>query len=126
MELGEHGISFGDGRYGAVDESSDTGRWEAGRRGIERALWQVVPPGESRVGSFRTPIRGLDRAEELLLESIGRTRAELFIGPSEGRERGSAVVNRLAKRVEQLLPGFTGDVGHLGEVSCDLRYGPRG
>src|SRR5215218_3852644 len=76
-----------------------------------------MPLREADVGLLGTPVGCLDWAEELLLEPVGGDRAELFVGLAKGRERGGDVVDRLAERVEQLLPGFPGYVGHWSEVS---------
>ena len=64
------------------------------------------------MGPLRAAVRGLDWAEQLLLEPVGGHRAELLVGGAKRRERGGDVVDRVAKRVEQLLPGLAGDVGH--------------
>jgi hypothetical protein len=64
------------------------------------------------VGPLRTSVRRLDRPEQLLFEPFGGDFGELLIGRAEGRERSSDLVDRVAERVEQLLPGLAGDVAH--------------
>jgi hypothetical protein len=71
-----------------------------------------MPLREAEVGPLRTPVGRLDWTEELLFQPVRGERAELFVGLAEGCERGSDLVDRLAERVEQFMPGFTGDVGH--------------
>ena len=67
---------------------------------------------------YARPVRGLDRAEELLLEPIGGNGGELFVGLGQRRQRDSDVVDRLGERVEQLLPGVAGDVGHPASLAA--------
>ena len=69
------------------------------------------------MGPLRASIGRLDGAEQFLLEPVRGKRPELLIGSTESCQRDGERVDCLAKRVEQILPGFPGDVGHSGEIS---------
>jgi hypothetical protein len=64
------------------------------------------------VSALRAAVRGLDAPEQLLLEPVGAALVEQLVRRAERGERHRDVIDRLGDVVEQVLPGFLGDVRH--------------
>ena len=102
-----------------LEEALDALRRQAGGRLGELAPGQAVARGERGVRALRAAVGGLDAPEELLLELVRAALVEQLVGGAERRERHRDVVDRLGDVVEQVLPGFSGDVRH--QVGSRLR-----
>jgi hypothetical protein len=64
------------------------------------------------VGALRAAVRGLDAAEELRLEAVGRVLVEQLVRRAEDGQRGRELVDGDGEVVEQLLPRLGGHIGH--------------
>ena len=117
LKLGEVRVGLRDGVDRVRDEALHARRRHPARRRLERARGQAEALSEPGVRALRLPVRHLHRAEELLLESVGRALVELLVRLAERGQRHAELVDRVGDRVEQLLSRFGGDVGHAGEAT---------